>query len=108
MNKPIELLEGLRSSAKAFRDNPVYNSEGDGAYLVTHAEELEAASDLLESLQSELSAMRERVEAAYREGARSMANWRKCEGAETVNDSLIGEMWCESEARTLLNERDGQ
>jgi hypothetical protein len=68
MNNDIDgLIERLRSSAKAFRENPVYDSAGDGCFLSAQALECEEAASALSASQAEIVRLREalnRVRAA--------------------------------------------
>lgn len=48
----VRLVERLRSSAKAFRENTVYDSEGDPIRLIVQADEDDEAATALESLVS--------------------------------------------------------
>jgi hypothetical protein len=50
------LVERLRSSAKAFRENTVYDSEGDPLRLIVQADEFDEAADALEALSREQNA----------------------------------------------------
>lgn len=47
----LVLTELLRSSATAFRENPIYGQDGDGpVYLTAQADELERAADVIGEL----------------------------------------------------------
>ena len=50
-----ELIEKLRSSAKAFREHPIYTQDGDGAYLTVQAAEMEEAAARLAALAAQPS-----------------------------------------------------
>lgn len=76
MPETPSLIERLRSSAKALRENPVYDSEGDGMLLTVQADELDEAARQIETLRAQVAALpnaygvREalaRMLAAYRE-----------------------------------------
>ncbi len=45
-----DLVERLRSSAKAFRKHPIYNQDGDGCYLTVQAEECDQAAAILQRI----------------------------------------------------------
>lgn len=51
--KPGTLIEGLRASAKAFRENTVYDSEGDPIRLIAQADEADEAARTIEALTAE-------------------------------------------------------
>jgi len=54
-----DLIERLRSSAKAFRENTVYTSDGDAILLGVQAEECEQAADRVAALEAENVRLRE-------------------------------------------------
>ena len=76
------LLEGLRGSAKAFRDYPVYNSEGDGAFLTVQADEADQAAAAIEALTTELAASNARVK-RLEEALVEISN----------KDEVVGDAW---------------
>lgn len=49
-----DLVERLRSSAKAFREHSVYDSEGDEVRLIAQAEECDEAASEIERLREVL------------------------------------------------------
>lgn len=53
-----DLEARLRSSAKAFRENTVYDSEGDPLRLIVQADESDEAADALTALKAERDALR--------------------------------------------------
>ena len=53
----LPICDGMRSSAKAFRDHPIYDSAGEGVYLVIQAEELERAADIIDALVGAVEAL---------------------------------------------------
>jgi len=72
-----ELLARLKTSAAAFRENPVYDSEGDDVYLTVQADELDGAAVMI----LEQAERIERLEGALRTIVREddqMAAW--CRG----------------------------
>jgi hypothetical protein len=52
------LCEGLRSSAAAFREHTVYDSEGDPLRLTVQAAEADEAADTLERQAAEIERLR--------------------------------------------------
>lgn len=55
MTKVDELIGRLRSSAKAFRENTVYDSEGDPLRLIVQANECDEAAAALTDLQAQVA-----------------------------------------------------
>ena len=53
------LVERLKSSAKAFRENTVYDSEGDPIRLLVQADECDEAADRITALEAENERLRE-------------------------------------------------
>lgn len=53
------LIRDLRSSAKAFRENSVYDSEGDPVRLIVQADEADKAADAIANLRARNEALRE-------------------------------------------------
>jgi hypothetical protein len=53
------LCKGLRSSAAAFREHTVYDSEGDPLRLIAQADEADKAADTLERQAAEIQRLRE-------------------------------------------------
>ena len=56
MTDIAKLCERLRTSATAFREHTVYDSEGDPLRLIVQADELDEAADLIERLAAMLAA----------------------------------------------------
>jgi len=52
------MVERLRSSAKAFRENDIYTQDGDPVRLTVQAAELDDAADLLASQAQTIAALR--------------------------------------------------
>jgi hypothetical protein len=50
----MTLVERLRSSAAAFRENCVFTSDGDGVLLTVQADECDEAADALEAAEKAL------------------------------------------------------
>ena len=51
------LIRNLRSSAKAFRENSVYDSEGDPVRLIVQADEADRAADAIATLRARNEAL---------------------------------------------------
>jgi hypothetical protein len=56
---PASVGERLRSSATAFREHTVYDSEGDPLRLIVQADEMDEAAVLIEALSHDRKVMRE-------------------------------------------------
>ena len=75
-----DLVKECRLDAKAFRENTVYDSDGDPIRLIANAERLDQYADRIEALEAEVKRLRLDVEAqealqvsAYHAGLR--AGW---------------------------------
>ena len=55
------LVEECRLDAKAFRENTVYDSDGDPIRLIANADRLDQYADLIETQAREIERLRERV-----------------------------------------------
>ncbi len=53
------LVSRLRSSAKAFRENSVFDSDGDEVRLIVQADECDEAADRIERLEAGLKGIEE-------------------------------------------------
>ena len=62
-----DLIERLKSSAKAFRENTVYDSEGDPLRLIVQADECDEAAAALTEANAKMEKMRAELDmAAFR------------------------------------------
>lgn len=90
-------VEKLRSSAKAFRENPIYDQDGDGAYLTVQADECEQAASLIEALAAQpvggsAVGLREALEDVLRTGLNGGDNMRLAylaAGGKALTDELV-------------------
>lgn len=57
-----DLKARLRSSAKAFRENTVYDSDGDAIRLIVQADESDEAADRIEQLEAQSAELLEALE----------------------------------------------
>lgn len=64
--KQISLIDRLRESAAAFRDNTVYDSDGDAHRLGVQADEMIEAADRIASLEAALEPTDDEVELVAR------------------------------------------
>lgn len=55
------LIANLRSSAKAFRENTVYDSEGDPIRLIVQADECDQSATALTDAEAKLAKVREQI-----------------------------------------------
>ncbi len=69
-----DLETRLRSSAKAFRENTVYDSEGDPLRLIVQADESDEASDTLASYRAEITQLRDKL-ARARDDFNYLCKW---------------------------------
>ncbi|ANI79044.1 hypothetical protein [Sphingobium sp. EP60837] len=65
MSTYADLIVGLQQSAKAFRENTVYDSEGDPLRLIVQADENDAAADAISRLEREKAVLVGLVETAF-------------------------------------------
>ena len=56
------LVEECRLDAKAFRENTVYDSDGDPIRLIANADRLDQYADLIETQAREIEQLREALE----------------------------------------------
>lgn len=76
---PLLAAYNLRLDAKAFRENTVYDSEGDPIRLIANAERMEAGADAIEALLEALQAIAEATSAE--DDAGENYRWDDREGA---------------------------
>ncbi|NVD44358.1 hypothetical protein [Qipengyuania atrilutea] len=65
MSGPDNMVEELRQRAKAFREYPLWNEEGDEVYLIQAADLLAAAANRI-AAQSDLAAQNEKLREALK------------------------------------------
>ena len=58
-----DLVKECRLDAKAFRENTVYDSDGDPIRLIANAERLDQYADRIEALTAEVERLRELLDA---------------------------------------------
>lgn len=68
-NKAKALVEECRLDAKAFRENTVYDSDGDPIRLIANADRLDQYADRIEALEAEV----ERLRGALTQAAHNLA-----------------------------------
>jgi hypothetical protein len=87
------LIERLRSSAKAFRENTVYDSVGDPLRLIVQADECDEAAAMLETLLTEVEVDPKILSDFYSTKVDTSPDydeceiprqWRKADGYDTV------------------------
>ena len=67
------LVEECRLDTKAFRENTVYDSDGDPIRLIANADRLDQYADLIETQAREIERLREALQFYARK-----YNWKSC------------------------------
>lgn len=99
------LVEECRLDAKAFRENTVYDSDGDPIRLIANADRLDQYADLIETQAREIERLREALEAyaarcticsgggsiVEEDSATGALLWRDCPGCTPALAALAGD-----------------
>ena len=85
------LVEECRLDAKAFRENTVYDSDGDPIRLIANANRLDQYADLIETQAREIERLREAL-IQYNDRLRSTAQIASRDGKETNWKSFRGQV----------------
>ena len=82
------LVEECRLDAKAFRENTVYDSDGDPIRLIANADRLDQYADLIETQAREIERLRGDLEVARKEAG---SNYRVALAWERTARTALGD-----------------